>query len=41
MPLPFFFDIPLSYLYYLLAGTLLGFLLLIAFIFFKINQARS
>ncbi|KZR78613.1 hypothetical protein PMIT1320_00041 [Prochlorococcus marinus str. MIT 1320] len=41
MPLPFFFDIPVSYLYYLLAGTLLGFVLLIAFIFFKVKQARS
>ena len=41
MPLPFFFDVPVSYFYYLLAGTLLGFVLLIAFIFFKINQARS
>lgn len=41
MPLPFFFDIPVSYLYYLLAGTLLGFVLLIAFIFFKVKQASS
>ncbi|GEM_PF-3580202 len=40
MPLPFFFDIPLSYLYYLLAGTLLGFVSLIAFIIFKGNQTR-